>query len=128
MISKRFLMNAERVIRADWWDEGETVTIRKLSWSDVQTIFGKSAEVQNSGSQAQVSFRIDSYNKEILKRGIKAWTFLGENGVPVPITDDFLNLLSAEDGNFIQKEISEFNPEMGRSVEQGNFREESSSK
>jgi hypothetical protein len=113
-----------QAVRAPWWGEAETVTIRKFSWGQTQSL--NTAGVETTGSMGQgpaagsggaalkpgmrVSVLLDVRNFALMEAGIEAWTLLDESGAVAPLALDSIKRLAPADGDFILKAINDFNP------------------
>ena len=116
--------NDVKVIHAPWWEDGETVTIKKLTYGDRQRV-GKAAirlKVNAKGDLGDTE--LGDVNLTLLEIGVVSWTFTRpDNGKPLPVSRAWLEKLSEEDGDFILSEINAFNPTPKRSdAEQEEFR------
>ena len=110
------------VVRADWWDEGEEVEIKRFSHLDRQYISHQATEIV-AGEDGSRVVRLDAeaLDRAIMQRGIVRWTLKGANGKVAPLTRSAIERLSSEDGEFIVNAIHEFNPRRS-AEEQANFR------
>ena len=120
-----FITDADRrEIHADWWAEGEFVTIKLFSYVDKQRIWERSlVGLPERDADGNTRFRMDSalHAEVTLVMGIVDWTFTDDGDVPVPCTSDKKCALSDADGRFIFREIQAYNEE--RSAEaQESFR------
>ena len=113
----RFVEASEvREARAEWWEPGETVTVKRFSFGDRQYLMaaamGDSARVKkgDAAGDVSVSVRIEHMNLAILKRGIARWTLKLADGSTAPLTAEVIASLREQDANFILKEISDYNP------------------
>ena len=119
-----FITDADRKeIRADWWADGETVTIKLFTYVDKQRIFERSLvgpPVQDAEGNAR--FRIDSalHAESTLVLGIVDWTFETEEG-PIPCDSEHKCALNNRDGLFIYGEIQAYNEERDAQASE-NFR------
>jgi len=126
----RFVEHETKVITADWWDEGETVTIKRFAYGDRQRLAGVAYKVgfvqQGDGSQQEFSadIAIGEMNLAILEIGIVAWTLKSSAGKVTPLRRSAIERLQDEDAEFILREINAFNPSKKRRTadEQANFR------
>jgi hypothetical protein len=125
----RFVQEDEiKLIHADWWDEHETVTIKRFTYGDRQRLAGVAYKVGlvsgDGNAQYSADVALGEMNIAILEIGIKAWTLKGANGKPVPLRRSLIEKLRDEDGNFILGEINALNPSRRRSAEaQATFRD-----
>ena len=108
-----------KVIHAPWWDEGETVTIKKLTYGDRQKI-GKTAIRLRFDKDGKVGdTELGDVNLTLLEIGIASWTFTRpDNGKLLPVSRPWLEKLSEEDGAYILEQINAFNPTPQRSDEE----------
>ena len=112
---------ATREIHADWWPEGETVTIRPFSWSDEQRISERSTTVDRSDPEnVVVHYDNVAWNEARLDIAVTGWTFQDESGQPVPCTAEARRRLCRQDVVFILREIQDLNKER-TADEQRNF-------
>ena len=126
-------VNAEETdeIRAPWWAEGETVTIRRLSWADRLYIQKRSTVVgaENGDGTRSVLVDLEAFDLALMERGIVAWTLRappveghgGEEAGIAPLTVEMFGRLTAEDGQFISDAINALNPRRS-ATEQAGFR------
>lgn len=126
----RFVSDDHKVIRADWWDDDETVTIRRFTYGDRQFLAGEYVNVNIEGNDpdeepsAVTSLLVGRMNMAILQRGIVSWTLKREDGRLVPLTAQWIGRLEERDAEFILARINELNPSRRRSKEeQANFRD-----
>jgi hypothetical protein len=108
----------QKTIRASWWAEGETCTIRKFSYGDRQYLAGQTVSMgidpQSEVQVTQVQF--DRMNLAFLERGIVAWT--DDAGDPMPVTREAIAQLEERDADFILEELRDYNPRRQRSAEE----------
>jgi len=99
-----------KVIKADWWEDGEQVTIKKFSYGDRQRLDGAAIRDMDAGDN---KMRMDLYEMQMIKleSGIHSWTFKDQNGKVAPVTREYIHSLSERDGDFIEKAIDEYNPQ-----------------
>ena len=117
------LQTLTEVIHADWWEEGETVTIRLIPYVEQERLATAGMRpdrlLPTDESEAQsVMDKLTIGDMDIgrmrlarLKAGIESWTFADEKGKAYPVDDTHLNLLDGPDGTFIMGEIDRLNPE-----------------
>jgi len=120
----RFVNGEERTeVRAEWWDEGECVTIRKLGFLDRRYISGQSTTYGPPDEEGKRSVYVDmeAMDLAILERGIADWSLKGEDGKRAPLSKGMLRRLGERDGEFIVNAIHEFNPRRS-AEEQASFR------
>lgn len=120
-----FITDADRKeIHADWWADGETVTIKLFTYVDKQRIFERSlVGTPETDEKGNTRFRLDSalHAEATLVLGIVGWTFADADGQPVPCDSEHKCALSNRDGLFIYGEIQGYNEERsGEAAE--NFR------
>ena len=126
----RFVEHEVKVIHAEWWDEEETVTIKRFAYGDRQRLASVAYKVgfvqQGDGGQQEFSadIAIGEMNLAILEIGIEAWTLKSSAGKAVPLRRSAIERLQDEDAEFILREINAFNPSRKRRTadEQANFR------
>jgi hypothetical protein len=112
-------------IHADWWDDGETVTIKRFSYVDELFIATHSTvgepEMDDFGD---MRVRIDRslWVEARLMRGIVAWTLEGEDGEALPCSDGNKARLNDRDGRFIHSAIADLNRERSEQ-DQASFRD-----
>ena len=124
-----------RQIRAPWWGEKESCTIRRFNYGDRQWLAGKTVSVgikpgayaggnvvaEADGDGAVTDVLIGEMNLALLERGVAEWTDSEGNGLPV--TRGAIEALTEQDADFILSEISALNPRRERSrTEQATFR------
>lgn len=101
-------------IHADWWADGETVTIKLFTYVDKQRLFERSlVGTPRVDEDGNVRFRLDTalHTETSLVMGIVAWTFTDADGEPVPCDSEHRCALNPRDGQFIYNEIQELNKE-----------------
>lgn len=125
----RFVDYEVKVIHAEWWDEEETVTIKRFAYGDRQRLASVAYKVgfvqqdDGQGPQFSADVAIGEMNLTILELGIAAWTLKSAAGKMVPLRRSTIERLQDEDAEFILREINAFNPSKRRSAEeQVNFR------
>lgn len=121
----RFVSAADvKTVRAEWWAEDETVTIRKLTYGDRQKIGQAAVKMQFKGDGQPVESELGAVNLVVLELGVASWTFKrAENDKPAPCNRFWFEKLAPEDGEFILKAINDFNVAPQRSeAEQDEFR------
>ena len=105
--------NHNKVIHAPWWEKGETVTIRKLTWWDHTEIESAmlqiGMDVEGGDSAPSTSMNFSAQKSEQMRRGIHSWNFKSEAGEVMPATLESFRKLEYEDAEFILKEIEKFN-------------------
>ena len=108
----RFVSNDEtKVIRAPWWDEDETVTIKRLTYGDRQKVSKAAVRMRFDGDGKPLDTELGDINLTIMQLAIVSWTFTrAETGKPVPCNRFWFERLTEEDGDFILSEINAFNP------------------
>lgn len=109
----RFVEATEvREIAAPWWDPGETVTVKRFSFGDRQTlmgaVMGESSRVQKG--DVSVSISIEQMNVTILRLGIARWTLKAGDGSVAPLTKETIASLQERDAEFILRAVNEYNP------------------
>lgn len=112
----RFVEATEvREVRADWWDPGETVTVKRFSFGDRQYLMGAtmgdSARVQKGDVSVTVS--VERMNLAVLERGIARWTLKKADGSVAPLTPEVIASMTEQDADFILSEIQRYNPSRG---------------
>lgn len=126
----RFVDYETKVIHAEWWDEEETVTIKRFAYGDRQKLasvaykVGFTQQDDGQGPQFSADVAIGEMNLTILELGIAAWTLKSAAGKAVPLRRSAIERLQDEDAEFILREINAFNPSKKRRTadEQANFR------
>lgn len=122
----QFTVKETKVIQAPWWDEDEQVIIRRFGWGDRQELIQAAVTVDlgNVPTNVQINdVQVGAMNLRIMELGIQSWTLKGPGGKIVPVTKKWIYDLSEPTGNFILREINDFNPRRSRSAkEQANFR------
>jgi len=102
--------NDTKVIQADWWDEGEQVTIRKFSISQRDALNERIISITGASAENDVTqMQIKAAQVPVLEAGIKGWTFRNEDGKRVLSSPDNLGRLQPRDADFIAAEIWAFN-------------------
>jgi len=124
-----------RQIKAPWWGEKESCTIRRFNYGDRQWLAGQtvsveikpgsyaggSVAVEADGDGAVTDVLIGEMNLALLERGVVEWTDAEGNGLPV--TRASIEALTEQDADFILGEIAALNPRKTRSKdEQATFR------
>lgn len=122
----RFVNKADtKTIRAEWWDDGEEVVIRKFSHGQRQKLameyFKIEGSVESGSAETFEMVNLAEMNMETLLLGIVSWTFQDEAGKDVPVNRQAVFNLVDEDGNFILKAINEFNKKQRTAEEQESF-------
>ena len=115
----RFVSSVDtKKIRAEGWEDGEEVIIKKFSYGDRQKL--ESSAVGDVSTDAK-SMNMDLYEMQMVKleSGIQSWTFKDEQGKLAPVNREFIHKLSEGDGNFIEKAIDEYNPDTEKKVTGG---------
>jgi len=117
----RFVSVETHEVRAEWWDEGETVSIRKLSYLDRQYISAEATLYTRGEENGHRVIGVDTeaMDRAILERGIASWTLRDENGKAAPLTRSAIERLSLEDGRFIVNAIHEYNPRRSAAEQEG---------
>jgi hypothetical protein len=114
----RFDLKTE-TIHADWWDEGETVTITQLTWAqkqDLQKYAMRDIVMPNSKREArnrQIKYTDADWKSlavQTMLAAIVAWTFT-QNGSVMSVNQEAVEKLSEEDGDFIMEAVDALNPE-----------------
>jgi len=120
----RFIDSSDvKVIQAEWWDEGETVTIKRFSYGDRQRLAGlatRAGTKLETGDAIITDVYVGRMNLAILEVGIVEWT-LQDEGKVVKLNRQAIERLTDEDGDFILGEIQAFNPRRRRSAEEQEF-------
>ena len=112
----------EKDIRADWWEEGETATIRKWSISHRDKLFQQIMSITGIAGEEITQAQIEAAQVPILVAGLKDWTFVDESDKPVPCTRQAIERLSPDYADYIASEIWDFN--RGRTAkEQDSFQD-----
>lgn len=116
---------ATKTIRADWWDEGESVTIKQFTFAERQTINasfnlemkmqvpdgrrrGRRNRSRDEVQEMLTQMDMSHHNQLILQMGIVDWTFTNGNGQLLPVTDKNIRALRDDYANFILDEIDDF--------------------
>jgi hypothetical protein len=125
----RFIIDETKEIQAPWWDEDETVVIKKFSYGDRQKLAGSAVRIDlvdsgNGKPEALTDVQVATMNLAILELAIVDWTFRHPTtGKKIPVRRQWIEALSEEDGDFILAEINAYNPRRKRSKEeQASFR------
>ena len=126
-------VSGTKVVRADWWDEGEEVVIRKLDYGRRKAIQRASTRiVPGADGGREIVYDLVGMDEEILVQGVVSWTFGEDDGRPT--TDDgegqrvrvnraSLKRLDERDAEYILSEINAYNPRRSKE-EQASFRGE----
>jgi hypothetical protein len=119
----RFVIDETKVIQAEWWDEGETVTIKKFTYGDRQKLASDAVYVGlvdgDGKKQTLAEAKIDTMNLGILEVGIVSWTFINpKTGREMPLLRRWIEALNPEDAEFILREINAFNPQINKRTEE----------
>jgi len=103
---------ATREIHAEWWPEGETVSLRPFTWLDEQRISERSTTVDRSDPD-NVLVQVDNtaWNEARLDLGVVDWTVSDAQGNTVPCTAANKRRLGRKDALFILGEIQDLNKE-----------------
>jgi hypothetical protein len=122
----RFVSDTDvKTIRAAWWGEDETVTIKKLTYGDRQKI-AKQAVKLKAGSDGEFrEAELGAANLVLLQVGIHSWTFTHPENPKkkCPVSRYWIERLTEEDADFILEAINGFNPGTKRTEdEQETFR------
>jgi len=121
----RFVGDETKVIRAPWWGEKETATIRRFNFGDRQYLAGQALKVgiatgEGTG-KAITDIELGEMNLALIERGLVAWT--DEDGKEMEVTRLAIEALTDADGDYILREIRAFNPRRRRGAdEQAGFR------
>ena len=116
-------VDATKVIRAYWWDEGEEVVIRKFSYMNRQRVAQRSAQATQVNGETIVKIDRAEMHLAMLEEGIVSWTFKRANGKRMPLRRSALEKLSFEDAEFIVEQIEQYNEKRSDEA-QGRFRPE----
>jgi len=110
---------AVQEIRAPWWAENETCTIRKFTYGDRQFLAQNTVSMSLGAIAKEMApvtdVLIGRMNLAILERGIKTWT--DDKGVRIPVTQNKIAGLEEKDAEFILAAITKLNPSEERSAE-----------
>jgi len=105
----RFVTEADvKVIHAEWWDEAETVTVRRYNIAQRDRMHGEILHVTGAVGQL-TEVEVKAAQIPVLLAGIAEWTFERPNGKVAPVNQQWIGQLPADDADFIAKEIQEFN-------------------
>jgi len=107
-------------IRAEWWGEKETATIRKFNYGDRQYLAGQAVRVGiatgDGTGKAITDIEIGEMNLALIERGLVGWT--DPDGEEMEVTRAAIEALTDEDGDFILGEIRAFNPRRRRGADE----------
>jgi len=104
-----------RTIHAAWWQEGETVTIRR--WTTVQEDRLYEEILRIAGRVGDVTeVQLKAAKVPVMDIGIKEWTLLGDDGKVLPLNRKTVEALCSEDSTFISNAIWDYN--RGRNPEE----------
>lgn len=93
-----------KTIRADWWGENESVTIRKIPYGASEKMEADATSIENlPDGERLVKLNLATLRLLRTHAGIVEWTF----GPPVTLKN--VERLLPEDGEFIYSEIMAFN-------------------
>ena len=117
-MSRFITENDVHEIQAPWWDEGESVTIRRYTvaqrdvmHTEILRIAGKVGEL--------TEVEVKAAQVPVLLAGIKSWTFKKSNdddaGV-APVNRHWIGKMSGDDADFVAGAIRDFN--LGRTAEE----------
>lgn len=99
-----------KAIRADWWDDGEEVTIRKWSIAQRDALNERIIRITGaSGDDTVTDMQIKAAQVPVLEAGIASWTFKDEKGKRVLPSPENISGLNPYDADFIASEIWAFN-------------------
>jgi hypothetical protein len=111
----RFDLRTETV-HAEWWEDGETVTLKELTHGEQHAInrriLGRqqiNVGKKSAGMQMELGNSMDA-QEAILLAHIVSWTFTDSKGVLVPVTAENVNRLPQRDTDFILEEIDRLTP------------------
>ena len=110
--------NDVREIRASWWDEGESVTIRRYTIAQRDAMHAEILKIAGRvGGLTEIE--VKAAQVPILLAGIRSWTFkeLDEaDAKTAPVNRHWIGQMSGEDADFIADAIRKLNP--GRTAEE----------
>ena len=103
-------------IKAEWWDDGEAVTIKRFTWGEEQRLeaallMGGAQIGLSNAAEAKIGATFDLAGQAMLKMelGIVSWTFKDAAGTAHQLNRDMISKLDTRDGNFIIAEIDKYN-------------------
>lgn len=103
-------------IHADWWEDGEEVVIRVISYGEAEQIEFEATEVVTDDA-GEIMVKLNLGKRRVLRThaGISSWTF------ERPLSLEAVHALNPEDGQYIYDQIQALN--QARSAkEQDRFR------
>jgi len=113
-----------KVVRAEWWDEGEEVVIRKLNYGQRKAIHRASTSTRpGPDGSREIVYDLVAMDEEILVQGVVSWTLRDEAGKMPAVRRESLQRLDERDAEFILNEIHAYNPRR-TAEEQRSFRGE----
>lgn len=106
----RFVSTSDTtVIAADWWDDGEQVTIRKWSISQRDALNERIISITGASSGDEITqMQIKAAQVPVLEAGIASWTF-ADGGKRIMPSPENLGRLDPRDADYIASEIWAFN-------------------
>ncbi len=118
----RFITEPEtKDIHADWWEEGESVTIRRYTGAGRDRLAKETIRV-SATEEDEGRVEVSAEKIPRLLAGIKSWTFEDSNGKLMPVNRKWIGKLDGDDIDYIAAEIRTLNK--GRTEEdQATFRE-----
>lgn len=105
----RFVTKGDtKVVRAEWWEDGEEVTIKRWSIRAKDKLDTEIIEIAGIAGQIP-EVVVKSVTMPYLKAGVADWTLCDEEGNRVPVNDHWIGQLTEEDADFVAAEIRAFN-------------------
>jgi len=105
----RFISTSDtKDIQAEWWNDGERVTIRKWTIAQRDALNDRILRVTGSGENNLTEMQIKAAQVPVLEAGIKSWT-LEDDGLLAQCNAANMGRLAPRDADFIVSAIWELN-------------------
>lgn len=107
-----------KTIHAEWWEEGESVTLQELTWGAqkaiLSEIMGDTKITPGMSPELDINAATRMQEMQMVEM-VAGWTFTNGSGEPVPVDLEHLRQLAPKDAEFILAEMDGMNPRQDES-------------
>lgn len=102
-------------IQAPWWESHEVVIIRtRMTHADQKKMYANiiSARMEAGQQDLTMQFQLIEVQGAMVRTMVREWTLTDSSGKRLPLSEEAIDGLAAEDVEYIAEEIGKHNPAM----------------